>query len=435
MSMVKLNVLKIDGNSDYAIELEPRATLAKLWAQIGDKENCDTCLISLLKQNEFLDSFSKASPIFECGIVDGDTLTLVKKPAPKILSCSFDNTAKLWNGLTGECLCTLELRFDRVSTGRFSEDGKWVLTVSRYEARVWDAFTGELKSILAAQEGTALLSAMFSTDACQILTPCTDNTVTIWETETGERKLTLFGHRASVRAAIFSRDGTKVVTASEDNKIKIWNPITGSCTLSLSKWSFFQWGSFLSPDGNYIVTRKRRRVNNHIWCMYILNADDGSCEQIIKAHDDRINSGMFSNDNTYLVSASQDGTAKVWNVSTGCIQLVLSGHEEAVHFAQFFPDGSAILTVGLDGTVKIWDTVIGVCKHSLTTRKNPYPWPLQFAALSSDGAFVVTVMSGNYTAIATWDSFTGECKAMLIGHRSVVASVSFSPVGVVPCTA
>ena len=54
-----------------------------------------------------------------------------------------------------------------------------------------------------------------------------DNTLKIWDTETGSELKTLTGHSSGVNAVAIAPDGKTAISASEDNTLKIWDTETG----------------------------------------------------------------------------------------------------------------------------------------------------------------------------------------------------------------
>jgi WD40 repeat protein len=54
-----------------------------------------------------------------------------------------------------------------------------------------------------------------------------DNTIKLWNVETGKEIRTLKGHDNSVRSVNFSPDGKTLVSGSNDKTIKLWNVETG----------------------------------------------------------------------------------------------------------------------------------------------------------------------------------------------------------------
>ncbi|MCT7992039.1 hypothetical protein NG794_27030, partial [Laspinema sp. D6] len=73
----------------------------------------------------------------------------------------------------------------------------------------------------------------------------------------------------------------------------------------------------------------------------------------IKGHGDNVRSGDFSEKGDYLLTASQDKTAKIWD-KKGKLIYTLTGHREGVNSAYFFPDGQSVITASRDKTARVW---------------------------------------------------------------------------------
>jgi WD40 repeat protein len=58
------------------------------------------------------------------------------------------------------------------------------------------------------------------------------------------------------------------------------------------------------------------------------------------------------------VTASDDRTARIWDIATGGELAVLRGHAERVHGAVFGPDDELVLTMAADGSVKVFACII-----------------------------------------------------------------------------
>jgi len=54
------------------------------------------------------------------------------------------------------------------------------------------------------------------------------------------------------------------------------------------------------------------------------------------------------------VTASWDGTARVWDAQSGQQKMVLQGHTDEVWSAAYSPDGRWIVTASRDGTARVW---------------------------------------------------------------------------------
>ncbi len=96
---------------------------------------------------------------------------------------------------------------------------------------------------------------------------------------------------------------------------------------------------------------------------FVLREAEESLHQAVQAarvrltlagHSDQVQGVAYSPDGTRLATASQDGTAKVWDSRTGQELLTLAGHPGGINGVAFSPDGARLATTGRDGVTKIW---------------------------------------------------------------------------------
>ena len=58
-----------------------------------------------------------------------------------------------------------------------------------------------------------------------------------------------------------------------------------------------------------------------------------------------------------IVTGSDDNIAKIWDAETGELLHNFEGHTSEVRSAIFSPDSLRVVTASYDGTVKIWKTL------------------------------------------------------------------------------
>ena len=112
---------------------------------------------------------------------------------------------------------------DNVTSVAFSPDGKWALSGSNDNTvRLWDCQTGkELRSFLGHSD--AVSSVAFSPDGKWALSGSDDKTVRLWDCHTGQELRSFLGHSKDVNSVAFSPDGKWALSGSEDQTIRIWN--------------------------------------------------------------------------------------------------------------------------------------------------------------------------------------------------------------------
>jgi WD40 repeat protein len=77
-------------------------------------------------------------------------------------------------------------------------------------------------------------SVAFSPDGRHVVSGGDDETIRVWDAETGEEVVgPLKGHSDGVRFVAFSPDGRRIVSGSDDKTIRVWDAETGRRWLSL----------------------------------------------------------------------------------------------------------------------------------------------------------------------------------------------------------
>lgn len=242
-----------------------------------------------------------------------------------------------------------------VAGADFSSDGQRVVTGSwDNSAKIWDAGTGQAVRKLEHGHDGYINSVAYSPDGKYILTASDDGTAKLWSAETSEVLVTYSGHTDRVRTAVFSRDGSRVLTASYDKTARIWDTETGNPVgrpLVGHRWAVLN--AVFSPDGTRVFTGSEDN-DARLW-----DAATGDLIAVYQGHTAAISSVAFSNDGQRVFTASQDNTAKLWDASPGregTEILTLTAHSQEVTTVAVSPDGRNVLTTSRDGTAVIWLT-------------------------------------------------------------------------------
>ena len=312
-----------------------------------------------------------------------------------------------------------------------------VVTCGDITAKIWDSRTGECKLTLSGDsDGCPYCFAVGMADLSMVLTVSYNHTAELWDIATGEVQQTFFGHSNHINTAVFSANGSSVLTGSDDATAQVWDIATGECVLTLRHYSEVRSAVF-STDESVILTSSRDTTAK-IWDRYT-----GTCKLTLWGHSNALSNAVFSADNFLVLTSSWDTTAKIWDRYSGQCILTLSGYCNELSNAMFSADDSLVLTTGHDAAI-IWDRATGECTLTLLFG-NRYPNEsfrnmfgnvslLKSAAFSPDDS---SVLACCWHEVSIWDSTTGECKLMITecDIKKCFISAMYSPDGVFIVTA
>jgi WD40 repeat protein len=137
-------------------------------------------------------------------------------------------------------------------------------------------------------------------------------------------------------------------------------------------------------------------------------------------HNSRVNSVCFSPTGNAIATASNDGTAKLWDLQGNCL-ATFTGHQKSVTSVSFSPKGNAIATASSNKKAKLWD-LQGNCLVTFTGHQKS----VTSVSFSPKGNAIAT--ASNDGTVRLWD-LKGNCLKTFTGHNESVTSVNFSPKG------
>jgi WD40 repeat protein/serine/threonine protein kinase len=205
-------------------------------------------------------------------------------------------------------------------------------------------------------------SVAFSQDGARLVAGYYNNTAIVWDVPNREQILTL-QNDTPVETVAFSPTGNMVATGSYDEiaqtyLIKVWNIPDGNIIQVFERYSYSGMGKdiIFSPDGamiafpteeinNGVATRKielRSTQNGDLIRSFDVNAEEW------------INAIIFSNDGMMLAVGSSGNSICLWRVSDGQILINLDASIQGVNGIAFAPDMSFLVSAGQDSTIRIW---------------------------------------------------------------------------------
>lgn len=121
----------------------------------------------------------------------------------------------------------------------------------------------------------------------------------------------------------------------------------------------------------------------------VLRSNEPRLLAVLRGHTAPVRSAVFSTDGRQLLSASWDGTARLWDAATGkqLTSVAVPGDSKrGLQTAALSPDGSRLVTAGEDGVARVWEASSG----GLVATLSGHNAQIDAAAYSGDGQRIVT---------------------------------------------
>jgi len=124
-----------------------------------------------------------------------------------------------------------------------------------------------------------------------------------------------------------------------------------------------------------------------------------------KGHFGNVTCVTFSPDGRSVVSGHNDGTLAFWKTSTGMKIRSFKGHHGWVRSVAFSPEGTSLLSGGEDRTVRVWNFATGIETRMFKWRGRSPWWFKNTIAFSPDGRFA---LCGGGGEIELWNVASGR---------------------------
>lgn len=273
------------------------------------------------------------------------------------------------------------------------------------------------------------------------------------------------GHREAVLAVRFSPCGRHLVTGSGDTTIRVWDIQTCTPTHTLTghkNWVLcVEW----APNAKYFAT------GDYVGGVRVWDAETMQCiYSNPKAHKKFVTSlawePLHRNAQCHrLVSAGKDGLARVWDVVRRQNLFTLSGHRMSITSVRWGGEG-LIYTASQDRTIKVYsdvegklvrtleghahwiNTIVLNTDYALRTGAFDFQQPAptdpdaaqakalqRYLAVKGTGPEKMVSGSDDNTCYMWEPSASKKPVLRLTGHQQPVNLVSYSPDGLLFCTA
>lgn len=420
----------------------------------------------------------------EINLLEGheDIVTSLDWNENGLLSGSFDKTMILWDLTSGEVQERFEGHVGLILDVDLSTDGRRAVSSTAdatsadtrdddedRKVRIFDTATGDLLRTIDPQNGYARAVAI-SHDGSRIASgtwsSSTRGLIELWDTETGESQLRLFGHINLITDVAFAPDDTVLYSTSADQSLRLWDLNTG---VEVDRFEVFNDNPLslsLSETGDFLLTGTgniginliddvvEQSVDASPWLIDLVNRAQ---IDVYTGHEDWVWSVDVSPDGRFAASGSGvltppaenlDTSVRIWDIGTGDELNRLEGHLSTVEGVAYSPDGETIVSGAWDGRVILWDAATG---ERIRTFVDPdidhapvsayeegelIEFEIDDAAMTgrvlavvfnTDGSIAASSSNDGYVTI--WDVESGEKIRTLAEHDGAIAGLRFSDDG------
>jgi len=146
----------------------------------------------------------------------------------------------------------------------------------------------------------------------------------------------------------------------------------------------------------------------------------------LHGHNHFVQDVCLSSDGEYALSASWDGTLRLWQLSTGTVDKTFVDHTKDVLSCSIAPCSTKILSGSRDKTIKLWN-VVGKCIYTLSEDGHT-DWVSCVRCSPAEDSDIV-VSAGWDKLVKVWNLKTSRLQTDLVGHTGYLNTVTVSPDG------
>jgi len=179
----------------------------------------------------------------------------------------------------------------------------------------------------------------------------------VWYTSTGERIGTYEGHNGAVWSIDVDRHTERVITGAADNYAKMWDAETGRELVSWTLKSPVRAVDFALGDKQFITVTDQ--VLGHHPTINVWDVNKSPREkpvlEFLGKNESKILCAQWGPLNQSIITGNEDGTIRIYDSRNGAQIKILEDHVKAVMSIAFNHNGTLFVSASKDGTARLFD--------------------------------------------------------------------------------
>ncbi|KAL8280696.1 hypothetical protein RQP46_007019 [Phenoliferia psychrophenolica] len=220
-----------------------------------------------------------------------------------------------------------------------------------------------------------------------------------------------------------------LVTGGYDNTIRFWEAWSGVCSRTLNHQEHQVNRLAISPDKRFLAAAGNGTVKLYDIATSASGSGGANVGPLVTltGHTANVTSLAWHAEAKWLVSGSEDGTVKIWDVRTASPQRNYA-HFAPVNDIALHSNQGELISCDQSGAIKIWDLGGDCCSHELLPEEDV---PMRSVSVASDGSALVAGSHNGTVYVWTIQpgvSFTDlQPKTRFPAHSRYLIKVLMSP--------